>query len=169
MLPFFILNKCKHVFSLFCCGSPVEAKGTLRRGLSQGSGWAHVMQAEGWGGGSTPEFGGAGGGAPGECAVGCQRLSERFCFRSARRCALCPPGRGCRGGRRRGRELRAGPFLVRCPAKRFGAPAEAPGPVGARGEDTTQVRASGTCRQHSLEPSVPGCHQLCAEELARLS
>lgn len=97
MLPFFILKKCKNVFSLFCCGSPVEAKGTLRRGLSQGSGWAHVMQAEGWGGGSTPEFGGARGGAPGECAVGCQRLSERFCFRSARRRALCPPGRGCRG------------------------------------------------------------------------
>lgn len=47
MLPFFILKKCKNVFSLFCCGSPVEAKGTLRRGLSQGSGWAHVMQAEG--------------------------------------------------------------------------------------------------------------------------
>lgn len=78
MLPFFILKKCKNVFSLFCCGSPVEAKGTLRRGLSQGSGWAHVMQAEGWGGGSTPEFGGAEGeplGSVQSAARGCPSVS----------------------------------------------------------------------------------------------
>lgn len=102
----------------------------------------------------------------------CSRLPEAvraFLFPLRPALRPVPSGTGLPGGRRRGRELRAGPFLVRCPAKRFGAPAEAPGPVGARGEDTTQVRASGTCRQHSLEPSVPGCHQLCAEELARLS
>lgn len=169
MLPFFILKKCKNVFSLFCCGSPVEAKGTLRRGLSQGSGWAHVMQAEGWGGRVHPGVWRSRRGSPWGV---CSRLPEAvraFLFPLRPALRPVPSGTGLPGGRRRGRELRAGPFLVRCPAKRFGAPAEAPGPVGARGEDTTQVRASGTCRQHSLEPSVPGCHQLCAEELARLS